>query len=208
MTATLEVLRVWSQADQWMTFFVAGLPAPQPRVEYNRHTGRKFVPTPGPKTPARWNKLFAWRSRIAWATKLAVLEQKWTTVPAGVPVEISLDFYHFPPKTGISGPQYAAIAAPSRLADEVFWILKPTLPDRDNLDKAVLDTMKGLGESNLWEDDGQASLGRLVKWYSVDFSGVLIHVATGKALSEIERPTLDGVPLYDFDDGPALARGG
>jgi len=203
MSATLEVLNVWAQAAQWMTYFVAGLPAPQPRVSYDRRSGRKFKPTPGPKAPPGVNKVAAWRSRIAWATRLAIAAQDWTPVPEGIPIEVSLDFFDFPPK-GISGRQYAIIASPVETTDETFWLLKPSLPDRDNLDKAVLDCLKGLGD--VFNDDGQASVGRLVKWYSVDYSGVLIHIATGQSISDIQRPTLTGVPFFDFDDGPGLAR--
>ena len=41
-------------------------------------------------------------------------------------------------------------------------------PDRDNLDKTILDTLTGLG---YWVDDSQVYVGRLEKWYVQDGYG-------------------------------------
>lgn len=208
MTAPLKVLEVWAQKRQALTFFVAGVPAPQPRPRFDGRTGRTYKPTPGGrKTPPGWNKLYSWKKRVLWATELVLAGYEWDPVPAGVPVEVSLDFYYFPPQD-MAGSHYAAIASPVEGLGQTFWLLKPSLPDRDNLEKPVLDTISALGEAKVWKDDGQAALGRLVKWYSIDFQGVLIHLATGAMISDIERPNLREVPILDFDDGPGLAMGG
>jgi len=72
--------------------------------------------------------------------------------------------YQGPP---LRGPLRVDVEAVFNRPDNMVWKRKPMprvrhakKPDRDNLDKAVLDSLKGL----LWVDDCQACAGEITKW--------------------------------------------
>lgn len=212
MSATLQTLRVWAEREQALTFFVVGDPRPQSRGRVAMRGGRPGIyhERPGPKSSASVNALHSWKTRVSWATKLALAGGTWAPVPEGVPVECSIDFYFLPARGSVSLTQWSKVDEPLSELDEglgissTFWQLKATKPDRDNLDKAVLDTITGLGEAGIWNDDGQVALGRIVKWHSNTYGGALIHLAAGASISPLERPNPESVPMLDFDDGPGL----
>uniref|UniRef100_A0A6M3JBR1 Putative endodeoxyribonuclease n=1 Tax=viral metagenome TaxID=1070528 RepID=A0A6M3JBR1_9ZZZZ len=211
MSATLQTLQVWAEREQALTFFVVGVPRPQKRARAGLGAGghaRVYNERPGPKASNSTNLLFGWKSRVTWATKLAIAAG-WAPVPDGVPVEVSLDFYFLPKRGAMSLTQWDKVVKCSTdrgCNPQTFWRLHADTPDRDNLDKAVLDTITAIGAAGVWHDDRQAALGRVVKWWSNNYAGALIHLATGKSISEIERPNPESVPILDFDDGPGLAR--
>lgn len=100
----------------------------------------------------------AWRRRVIGEARIAMAAFEWATVPAGVPVLVDVD-----------------------------WIFKrpgvpPTLqprtqkPDRDNLDKAILDPLTRAG---VWHDDCQPFAGDIAKWDHPQFAGARVYLLSG-----------------------------
>lgn len=90
----------------------------------------------------------------------------WERVPEGVPVSVSADFLFRRPKSHTE-------------AQRAFERFKASRPDKDNLEKAVLDA---LGRINVYADDGQVVDGRVRKLWSDDWQGAVITVASGEHL--------------------------
>lgn len=79
---------------------------------------------------------------------------------------VAADNYDGPP---LAGPLRVDITAVFPRHSNKFWKTKPTpryrhvtKPDRDNLDKAVLDALTG----TLWADDKQVCAGMIEKWHA------------------------------------------
>lgn len=144
---------------QKIEFFVEGVPIPQPRVRARIVCGHAGVYDPGNSKP--------WKRTIA-ATALFYKPAK----PITGPVKVDIDFYMPRPLS-----HYRA----GRHADQ----LKPGAPkwhtsggrkyggDRDNLEKAVLDTLTKLG---FWKDDGQVCDGPVRKWWANGKPGMRILI--------------------------------
>lgn len=138
-----------------LQFFVAGLPAGQPRVKATAFGGHARVYTP--KTvikdgfrrehPATsWKMIVRSEAEKAWATTHGPI---WEGA-----LRVDLTFYFPRPKTHFRANGELKPIAP-------IW--NESKPDRDNADKAVLDALTDLG---IWRDDKQVCDGRIQKRYA------------------------------------------
>ena len=141
-----------------ISFFVQGHPVGNPRVTPGRFRGQAFVPAAHP--------IHAWK-KLIWATAV----QNRPAAPFQGPVRVNLAFFferpmgHFGRKKGVP---YLKDSAPS------WHIVKP---DRDNLDKVVLDCLTRAG---FWGDDCQVCWGEIEKRYVTFLGGK--QAASGVAI--------------------------
>lgn len=133
-----------------LTFRVIGIPKGQPRARAcirGRHAG---VYDPG--TADAW-KAAVRKAAASW----------WDKVPFTGPVAVDIDFLMPRPK---------AHYRRSELRDDApAWCC--TKPDRDNLDKAVLDALTAMG---FLRDDCIVVDGRVRKLYSNELPGAVVTV--------------------------------
>lgn len=137
---------------------VYGTPKPQPRP---RAFARKF----GKKWQARVydaSTAEGWKAQIAEAAKPFL-----TAAPLSGPLRVDCEFYMPRPKYHFRKDGTLKPKAPR-------W--RSIKPDRDNLDKAVLDCLTQLG---MWQDDGQVCDGRVPKLYetTMEPAGVEITIS-------------------------------
>ena len=105
-------------------------------------------------------KIKFWRQRVMGATQLAMYEYHWRTVPADTPVLVDIDWV------------FRVKGIPPTVQPHVIK------PDRDNLDKCILDPMTRVG---VWHDDCQVIAGHLVKWMHPVWQGARIYCLSGQA---------------------------
>ena len=118
-----------------ISFFVSGVPKGQPRPRAFARNGKVRVYDPGTAE--------GWKSAIAIAA-----EPHRPAQPIEGPIICSIDF---------------ALPRPKRLmrkCDPDGPLPHTGKPDRDNLDKAVLDALTTLG---FWRDDAQVYIGTIIK---------------------------------------------
>jgi Holliday junction resolvase RusA-like endonuclease len=138
-------------------FFVEGDPAAQPRPRFNRRNGRVYNP----------DSANAWKEAIAWQAKKYVPREKLLG-----PVRVWWDAYFQRPKD-MMGRNWD---------DEPIEHWKK--PDRDNIDKAILDTRTNLG---FIHDDGQVCGGELRMFYTAKPS-YQYHTRSGLWISIEHKP--------------------
>jgi Holliday junction resolvase RusA-like endonuclease len=129
-----------------ISFFVAGIPKAQPRP---RAFARML---PGGKAIARVYEAGTaegWKSAIAIAAKPFI-----PATPLEGPIQVNISFYFPRPKAHFRKNGELKPESPA-------W--HTGRPDRDNLDKAVLDALTTLG---IWKDDGQVCAGMPLKLYA------------------------------------------
>lgn len=138
-------------------FSVPGVPVAQPRVKATRRGNHAGVYTPTKTSTGRSNGVAEWKATVRLAAS-----QAWSGAVLDGPVRVDLEFV-FPRQTNRVWksrpmPRYRKI----------------TKPDRDNLEKAVLDALKGI----LWLDDSQVCAGSSEKWHAAgdESPHVLIRV--------------------------------
>lgn len=119
-----------------LSFFVTGNPKPQPRARHGKHTYN-----PGSADQ--------WKRNVKAAAQVA-----WDGMPFIGPVRVSLVF-HFARPASHYNKAGLKPTAPKRWHDQK--------PDRDNLDKAVLDALTDLG---VWRDDAAVCDGTILKVWS------------------------------------------
>lgn len=124
---------------------VPGVPVAQPRVKAFSRGGHAGVYTPTKTTKGASNGVAEFKAAI----RLMAAQQRSGGLMSG-PLRVDLEFV-FPRQS-------------SRV-----WKSKPmpryrktTKPDRDNLDKLVMDALKGV----LWIDDNQVCAGSIDKWHA------------------------------------------
>jgi Holliday junction resolvase RusA-like endonuclease len=132
--------------QQWR-FFVPGLPIAQPRTRSTAN-GRHYTPN---------NGVVKWKRSIQFAAR-----QQFSGLRMEGPFRVDLEFVFPRPKS---------ITWKTRPMPSIWHIKKP---DRDNLDKAVLDALTGI----FWHDDCQVCSGSIEKRIAGggDGSGVEIFV--------------------------------
>ena len=148
-------------SDTVITFFAAGTPKGQPRP---RAFARKF----GNKYQARVydaGTAEGWKSMIAIAARPHL-----PPVPLAGPLEVSETFCFQRPKGHFRTGKRACELRPE--APECYHTQKP---DRDNLDKAVMDCLTAIG---MFGDDCQVCGGEIRKFWCApgERSGVKVEI--------------------------------
>lgn len=129
-----------------LSFFVVGHPEPQPRPRACKRGRRVGVYNP--------TSADEWKARIIRAARAS-----WDGQPFDGPVACELTFGFQRPKS------HARMKAPP------CW--HTSKPDRDNLEKAVLDALTTAG---VWGDDAQVAAGSIEKRWSDDLPGVSVCI--------------------------------
>lgn len=139
-----------------ITIRVLGDPKAQPRGRSSSFIGRDGKPKSLIYDPGTAD---SWKELVAWAAK-----KHRPARPIAGPVRIDITFLFRRPKSK------------SRKCDPGGRIPHIAKPDRDNLDKAVLDTLTQL---NFLEDDKLVYTGMISKFYTAkqgDDPGALINI--------------------------------
>jgi len=141
-----------------MNFFVPGTPKGQPRVRAftrGRHAG---VYDPGTADD--------WKAAIHIAAKQELAKSANSTRPIFGAVRVDLEFIFARPKSHLRSNGEVKPSAP---------VHHTAKPDRDNLDKAVLDTLTKL---QVWPDDSHVCQGSIAKRYAAigEATGCMITI--------------------------------
>jgi len=138
--------------------WVSGVPTPQPRAKASSRGGHVRMYTPSTFISKKngieqrvTHPIVAWKNALRDALRPVA-----PSVPWEGPVRVDLTFI-------MPRPQ-----ALMRKKDPDAPIYCGRKPDRDNLDKVVLDV---LTELKFWLDDGQAAAGEISKLYHAKTSG-------------------------------------
>lgn len=140
-------------------FRVHGEPKAQPRPRaFARKMGDKYVARVFESGTAE-----GWKSLIAQAAR-----PHTPKAPLVGPVFVDVVFYFARPKSHYVGNN------PAKALRKDAPLYHTSKPDRDNLDKAVLDALTQLG--GFWRDDAQVCSGIIAKMYS-DQPGVHVEIS-------------------------------
>lgn len=137
-------------------FYVAGLPAAQPRQRHSlvkTKTGRQFIHNYVPGD----NPIHGWKESIGWQAK-----EHRPPMPLTGPVLMHLRLW-FPRLKAHLTSKGVKPTAPR-------W--KDTKPDFDNLAKGVADVLTNMG---FWQDDGQIAVTIIEKRYG-DTPGMNVRI--------------------------------
>jgi len=124
-----------------LSFWCDGLPVAQPRVKATSFGG--FTRVYNPSTAKGWKTVVTIAAKGSWKCE-----------PFEGPLCVDLTFWFPRPQSHYKGK--AKVLRPSA----PIW--HTTKPDRDNLDKAVMDA---LTQAGIWRDDKQVCDGRIRKMY-------------------------------------------
>jgi Holliday junction resolvase RusA-like endonuclease len=154
-------------------FEVPGVPRPQPRprtrVVRPRSGGRAFAQIYNPDTNKEWKQSLLLSSRIArrqqplpLCDRLVPQDQR----PWDQAVRVDIEAFFDPPAWMAKWLERTPLESTLPMLEK---------PDRDNLDKVVLDV---LTQEGWWLDDSHVYVGRIEKWYTrPDYApGVKIRV--------------------------------
>jgi len=126
-------------------FVVPGMPVAQPRIKATFRGGHAAVYTPTKTSSKKSNGIAEFKALI----KLTASQAYSGAL--------------------LSGPLKVDVVCVFRRQASKIWSKKPmpryrhvTKPDRDNLDKAILDSLKGI----IWYDDNQVCAGSIEKWHA------------------------------------------
>lgn len=126
-------------------FVIPGIPVAQPRVKSTRRGNHSGVYTPTKTSTGKSNGVAEFK-----ALAKMVAAKAYTGSPLDGPLRVDLEFV-FPRQSNKTWktrqmPRYR----------------KVTKPDRDNLDKCLMDSLTGI----LWVDDNQVCAGEISKWHA------------------------------------------
>ena len=139
-------------------FAVQGDPKAQPRPRaFARKMGNTWLARVYDAATAE-----GWKSLIASAAR-----QHRPRAPIVGPVRVDLCFYFARPKSHFRTGKLAGVLRD----DAPKW--HTTKPDRDNLEKAVLDALTQVG--GFWQDDSQVCAGSVTKRYGIP-CGMLVII--------------------------------
>jgi len=122
--------------------------------------------TPKPKQRPRWSGKFMYSPKSVWEKELKRLLKAFDFY-YDVPIRVNMCFYMPRPKNHYRTGKF------SHLLKDDSPVYHSQRPDRDNLDKAVLDVMTDAG---LLSDDCIVVDGRILKKWANEASGVLIKI--------------------------------
>lgn len=136
-------------------FWVDGTPKaqPRPRAFYRKGIGARVYDA---------GTAEGWKGSVALAARPHVPAK-----PLSGPLYVAISFYIPRPKSHYRTGSHAGELRPDA---PVYHAQKP---DRDNLEKAVLDALTQIG---MWEDDSQADDGPVQKFWANDRSGAAIEI--------------------------------
>lgn len=123
-----------------ISFFVPGIPKAQPRVKFASRGKFGHAYTPD--------------SADGWKQRIAIAAKPYIDKPLEGPIEVSVDFYFPRPLAHYTSKGELRPMSP-------LWHI--TKPDRDNLEKCLLDTLTRIGA---WRDDCQVCDGPIRKRYA------------------------------------------
>ena len=139
-----------------LTFFADGDPKGQPRTRaFKQHGKMVYWMPPNAK---------GWKQSV----RVALLNA-WNRKPMIGPVNVTINAFFPRPKAHYFAGKRAAILRP----DAPTW--HTSKPDRDNVDKAILDALTDAG---LWADDCQVCAGQVTKRYADTKPGALIEITS------------------------------
>lgn len=157
------------------TFFVPGLPVAQPRTKATARKGTDGKFHGAVYTPSLAN---GWKATVALAARQAGV------IPSLEAVEMKATFFFPRPKSHYRTNGTLKANAPKRHTKK---------PDRDNLEKAVMDAMKGIA----WIDDSQSDIGRVEKrWCDEGKEPGVVITLTG----EYPDAIVDGGGCFPFGE--------
>jgi Holliday junction resolvase RusA-like endonuclease len=137
-----------------LTFFVDGNPKAQPRGRACRRGNHAGIYDPGTAD--------AWKASV----RLAAMKG-WDGVTFTGPLRVDVAVYFKRPKSHFFTGKRSEVIRPNA---PMFHTSKP---DRDNLDKAILDALTNAG---IWKDDAQVCSGTLSKSYIQFIEGANVTI--------------------------------
>ena len=145
-----------------LTFFADGDPKAQPRVKVARRG--KFSGVYTPKTADGWKMHVRVSALNAWAHVPVEARKQFTGA-----VSVTINVFFPRPLSHYRTGKHAGELRP----DAPQW--HTSKPDRDNVDKAILDALTDAG---LWADDCQVCAGQVTKRYADTKPGALIEITS------------------------------
>jgi Holliday junction resolvase RusA-like endonuclease len=137
-----------------LSFFVDGAPKAQPRGRACRRGDHAGIYDPGTAD--------GWKASVCAAAK-----QGWDGVTFTGPLRVDVAVYFKRPKSHFYTGKRSDVLRPDAPNYHT------SKPDRDNLDKAILDAITGTG---VWKDDAQVCAGTITKTYVQFIAGANITI--------------------------------
>lgn len=151
-----------------LTFTVPAVPVAQPRAKATAFSGKARMYTPHKTSAGNSNGVAEFKALVKLCAAHA---------------------YHGPP---FQGPLRVDCTFVFPRESSKVWKSKPmprywhtVRPDRDNLDKLVLDSLSGL----LWADDNQVCAGEILKWRAAGDEQPHVVVTVSQLDTEKPRPS-------------------
>jgi len=135
-----------------ISFFIPGAPVAQPRQRHRIMQGKSGASFVSNYTPAK-DPVNAFKAAARLAASAA-----WSGGPIVGPVEMNVSYLMPRPKNHYRTGKHAGSLKPDAPR------MHTSKPDRDNLEKALKDALKGI----CWLDDSQVCDGRSQKLYALE----------------------------------------